>query len=102
MKSLAFMCSVVGYFERCGHPAQQHGLRIPPFIFESAFAMRIPRVSVFFPDVTQQIHSLRASGVISLHAAFTTEEESMAFRKSVGRVCTALFTAPFLVIRICC
>jgi hypothetical protein len=26
----------------------------------------------------------------------------MAFRKSVGRVCTALFMAPFLVIRIFC
>jgi hypothetical protein len=53
------------------HPAQQQGRRIPLLSFEIAFFMRMFRVSDFLPDVTQHIHSLRASGVISFHKAFT-------------------------------
>jgi len=50
--------------------------------------MRISLVSDFLPDVTQQIHSLRASGVISSHSAFTFGTAVIAFRKSEGRLCT--------------
>jgi hypothetical protein len=57
---------------------------MPPFIFESAFLIRILLVSSFLPDVTQQIHSLRASGVMSAHTAFTVGVEPTAFRKSSG------------------
>ncbi len=61
--------------QRCIHPAQQQGRRMPPFIFESAFSIRISRVSAFLPLVTQQIHSLRASGVMSSHKARTFDVE---------------------------
>ncbi len=42
---------------------------MPPLSFESAFSILIPLVSDFLPEVTQQIHSFRASGVISCHSA---------------------------------
>src|SRR3989344_4479081 len=61
---------------------------MPPFIFESAFLMRMPRVSAFLPEVTQQIHSLRAKGVISSHSARTAGVEVIAIRKSSGSLCT--------------
>lgn len=46
--------------------------------------MRRARVSSFFADVTQQIHSLRASGVISAQIAFATASDSIALRISAG------------------
>jgi hypothetical protein len=51
--------------------------------------------------MTQQIHSLRASGVISSHAASATGLEVRVFRKSAGILCTTppeislLFTIGF-------
>src|SRR6185503_791085 len=45
-------------------------------------------VSGFLTEVTQQIHSLRASGVISSQAAKAAESEVRVFRKSSGTVCT--------------
>ena len=57
--------------------------------------MRIFRVSDFLPDITQQIHSLRASGVISFHVVCAAGVEARAFRKSPGILCAA----SFLVIR---
>ncbi len=74
-------------FYRWIHPAQQHGLRMPPLSFESAFSMRIVRVSAFLPEVTQQIHSLRASGVTSCHVARALGDRSNARRKSSGSAC---------------
>ncbi len=49
--------------------------------------MRMLLVSTFFPEVTQQIHSLRASGVISSHTARALGIEATAFRKSAGSLC---------------
>jgi hypothetical protein len=46
-------------------------------------------VSGFLTEITQQIHSLRASGVISSHFARAAESEMRTFRKSAGTVCTA-------------
>src|ERR1700730_17255000 len=46
-------------------------------------------VSGFFTEITQQIHSLRASGVISSHFARAAESEMRTFRKSAGTVCIA-------------
>ena len=46
--------------------------------------MRFARVSSFFADVTQQIHSLRASGVMSAHTSFAMASDSIALRKSAG------------------
>lgn len=45
-------------------------------------------VSGFFTEMTQQIHSLRASGVISSHFARAARSEIRAFRKSAGTACT--------------
>ena len=54
-------------------------------------------VSAFFTEITQQIHSLRASGVISSHFARAAESEMRTFRKSAGTLCTAPGEIPFLV-----
>src|SRR5947207_2297830 len=81
-------------------PAQQHGLRIPPFNFESPFLMRIVLVSAFLPEMTQQIHSLRASGVMSSHTARAAGVEIRAFRRSFGIVCTTPPDIALLLIRV--
>src|SRR5215467_14362845 len=54
-------------------------------------------VSGFLTEITQQIHSLRASGVISSHFARAAESERRVFRKSAGTVCTAPLETTFLV-----
>jgi hypothetical protein len=46
--------------------------------------MRRLRVSSFLTEVTQQIHSLRANGVMSSHTPLAIESASIAFRKSAG------------------
>ena len=53
--------------------------------------MRILLVSTFLPDVTQHIHSLRASGLISSHTASTAGVLVSAFRKSDGNLCVVSF-----------
>src|SRR5438132_2620118 len=54
-------------------------------------------VSGFLTEVTQQIHSLRASGVISSHLARAAGSEMRTFRKSAGTLCTAPGEIVFLV-----
>lgn len=61
---------------------------MPDDILDKPTSMRLMRVSVFLPEITQQIHSLRASGVISSHSARTSGLEIMAALKSDGSVCT--------------
>jgi hypothetical protein len=46
--------------------------------------MRRFLVSSFLADVTQQIHSFRASGVMSAQRLFAAESVSMALRRSAG------------------
>lgn len=46
--------------------------------------MRRFRVSCFLADVTQQIHSFRANGVIAAQRLFAAASDSMARRKSDG------------------
>ena len=84
---------------RCMHPAQQHGRRIPSFSSEHTRLICSCRVFGCFTEITQQIHSLRASGVISSHVARALGSDARAFRKSTERLCT---TPPeiFLVMRI--
>ena len=53
-------------------------------------------VSGFFTEVTQQIHSLRASGVISSHFSRAAESEIRTLRKSAGTACTAPGETAFL------
>src|SRR5215471_2600231 len=76
--------------QRCGHPGQQHGLRIPPRILSMPTSMRRFLVPSFLTDVTQQIHSFRASGVISAQRLLAVELDSIALRKSAG----SLWTVP--------
>ena len=71
---------------------------MPPLSFESPFLIRISLVSAFLPEMTQQIHSLRASGVISSHTARAAGVCVRAFRKSAGIVCTVP-PASFWIIR---
>jgi hypothetical protein len=46
--------------------------------------MRRFLVSSFLAEVTQQIHSFRASGVIAAQRSFAEASDVMAFRKSAG------------------
>ena len=55
------------------------------------------RVSGFLTEITQQIHSLRASAVISSHFARAAGSEMRTFRKSAGTVCAASAEIAFLV-----
>ncbi len=71
-------------FYRWSHPAQQQGRRIPPLSFEIALVIRMPRVSAFLPEVIQQIHSLRAKGVMSFHNPNTDGLAVRTFRISGG------------------
>jgi hypothetical protein len=57
--------------------------------------MRTPLVSAFFPDITQQIHSLRAKGVISCQRSRAAGVRKRAFRRSSGILCT---TPPAMVV----
>src|SRR5437016_9835960 len=54
-------------------------------------------VSGFLTEITQQIHSLRASGVIASHFARAAGSEMRTFRKSAGTLCTAPGEIAFLV-----
>ena len=51
--------------------------------------MRRSLVSTFLAEIIQQIHSLRASDVMSSQVASAAEEEARAALKSCGIWCTA-------------
>lgn len=85
----AYFVDTIFDFYRWIQPAQQHGRRLPSFSSARVLVIRWLRVSGFLAEITQQIHSLRASGVISSHAASVAEEERKALRKSTGTLCTA-------------
>src|SRR5579859_5955068 len=53
-------------------------------------------VSSFLTEITQQIHSLRASRVMSSHFASAAASETRAFRKSAGTVCTTPWEIGFI------
>jgi hypothetical protein len=73
---------------RCGQPGQQHGRRIPSLSSEHNLSTCCRLVSSFLTEVVQQIHSLRASGVMSSQAASAFVSDASAFRRSAGRLCT--------------
>ena len=85
-------------FQRCEQPAQQHGRRIPSISSVRVRAIWSFLVSGFLTDSTQQIHSLRARGVISSHAASAARSAARVFRKSAGIWCTVPAEIPFLAI----
>ena len=76
-------------FQRWGQPGQQQGRRIPSLSSVRTRSMCCLLVSGLLTEMTQQIHSLRASGVISSHFARATGSEMRTFRKSAGTACTA-------------
>src|ERR1700684_1391257 len=73
---------------RCMQPIQQHGRRIPSMSSEHTLRTWSFRVSGFLTEMVQQIHSLRASGVMSSHAASAVGEATSAFLKSAGNAWT--------------
>src|SRR2546426_4039226 len=72
---------------RCAQPSQQHGRRFPSSSSDRTRWMCWLLVSAFFGQTTQQIHSLRARGVRSCHAARTFGLAIRTRLKSTGRVC---------------
>lgn len=72
------MCLCIKY-HRCAQPAQQHGRRFPASSSVAVLSMWFFLVSGFLVDIVQQIHSLRASGVMSSHLSKT---DSSAIRMS--------------------
>lgn len=73
---------------RCLHPGQQQGRRWPASSSSWVLRMRRCRVTSCFASSTQQMNSLRASGVMSRHAASAAAFASNASRKSAGSLCT--------------
>ena len=71
---------------RWAHPTQQQGRRFPAARLSPAHLMRWVRVSIFFADSIQQIHSLRASGVMSCHVARDFGSRRRSFLRSTGRL----------------
>src|SRR6202171_1880613 len=69
-------------------PSQQHGRRFPSNSSDCNRWMCWLLVTAFFGQTTQQIHSLRARGVRSSHAARTFGLAIRTRLKSTGTVCT--------------
>jgi len=77
-------------------PDQQQGRRLPAISSARVLSMWFFLVSCFLTVIVQQIHSLRASGVIFSHAASAFGLEARALRKSAGILCitsVAIFVA---------
>lgn len=73
---------------RCEQPGQQQGRRFPSLSCEHSLSTCRRLVSSFLTEMVQQIHSLRASGVMSSQAASAFASDASAFRRSAGRLCT--------------
>src|SRR6266700_2995904 len=73
---------------RCMQPSQQHGRRFPSSSSDRNRSMCWLLVSAFFGQSTQQIHSLRARGVRSSHAASAFGVAIKTRLKSIGTVWT--------------
>src|ERR1700761_7730043 len=73
---------------RCLQPGQQQGRRRPSSSSSWVRRTRRLRVASCLASSTQQMNSLRASGVMSFHAASASELPISASRKSAGSLCT--------------
>lgn len=73
---------------RWRQPAQQQGRRMPELSFEIPTTTRRCLVSMCLAPSTQQIHSLRARGVISFQAVRAVASAVNALHKSAGKLCT--------------
>src|SRR5665213_2913066 len=74
---------------RCLHPGQQQGRRWPSSSSSLVRRIRRSRVISCFASSTQQMNSLRASGVMSFQASSAVELAVSASRRSPGSWCTA-------------
>lgn len=86
---------------RCGQPGQQHGRRFPALSSSTARWMLRLRVVPCLAEMTQQIHSFRASGVRSFQAARVVTSERRVLRISSGVLCTGPGLVSFLIITRC-
>lgn len=73
---------------RCMQPTQQQGRRLPSVSSATVRSTWFFLVAAPLTVIVQHIHSLRARGVISSHAASALGEERSALRKSAGSWCT--------------
>lgn len=73
---------------RCGQPGQQHGRFLPAFKSSCARSILLIRVSTFFADVTQQIHSFCARAVSSSQTFLTADVAFIALCRSAGKLWT--------------
>lgn len=71
-------------------PAKQHGLRFPFANLSIITLILLSLVSSFFASSIQQIHSLRARGVISCQTSLTLSDETSTSLTSFG----SLWTTP--------
>ena len=83
---------------RCGQPGQQHGRRFPASRSLTERWIRRLRVVSCLAEMTQQIHSFRASGVRSCQAARAAAPELRAARISPGSLCTGPGLVSFFTI----
>ncbi len=67
---------------------QQHGRRFPALSSVLSLSIRRCLVSAFLASSTQQIHSLRARGVMSSHKSSAARSSTSTLAKSSGRLCT--------------
>lgn len=82
------------------HPIQQHGRRIPSLSSETVRRTWSCLVSAVFTASTQQIHSLRASGVRLSHRPTAFVSASKAFLRSDGMACATPAESFLLAIKI--
>jgi hypothetical protein len=75
---------------RCAHPGQQQGRRMPSSSSSRVRRMRRSRVLSCLASSTQQMNSLRASGVMSFQASSAAGFVINSFRRSPG----SLWTTP--------
>jgi hypothetical protein len=82
---------------RCGQPGQQQGRRLPAWSSSTKRLILRLRVGPCLAEMTQQIHSFRASGVRSFQAALVVASEPRASHKSAGVLCRGPGLLPFFI-----
>src|SRR5260370_29836553 len=78
-------------------PYQQQGRRMASLSSVRTLSTCCLLVSCFLTEIAQHIHSLRARGVRSSHAAIASASEARVFRKSSGNSWTTPPEISFLV-----
>ncbi len=95
-----FTVSLLDCFMRCMQPTQQHGRRTPSNSSIITLSTCFFLVSSVLTFIVQQIHSLRASGVMSSHLSSADSSDNSALSKSGGIWCTTPAEISFVIIHI--